>query len=144
MLNLGRIIMRSNYKVQIQCSEGIVIQWWQPRTCCQFIQDQTGSLNSSAILYILKRTKLRARQDKKEEKTQDGRFLSLPLFKHPVWTSALCNDAGKSVIRAFWCNIPDIFPPVSCWGYGSCDSVLLSSLRNVEKNNWIKIDWQDL
>lgn len=87
--------MPNHYTVQIQFSERIVIQRWQSGTFCHLIQDQTGSLNSSATLYILKLTKLRTRQDKdgKKHKTQDtsvSHFSSIQ-FEHQHYVMMLAN-----------------------------------------------------
>lgn len=144
MINIGGIIMPNHCTVQIQLSERTVIQWWRSRTCCQLIQDQTGSLNPSATLYILKLTKLSSRQDKDRWKNARWKMPQSPTSQAHSLNINIVWWFGKLVIRAFYLNIPGIFPPASCWGYGSCDSVLLSSLQNVEKNNWIKTDWQDL
>lgn len=60
--------MPNHCTVQIQLSERTVIQRWRSGTCCQLIQDQTGSLNPSATLYILKLTKLSSRHQRQMKK----------------------------------------------------------------------------
>lgn len=101
---------------------------------CDFLSAYTRS--NQITEFILKLTR---NEGLGKTKTEEKCKMPQPPMFSSILISALCDD-GKLAIRAFYLNIPDIFPPASCWGFGSCDSVLLSSLQNVEKNNWIKID----
>lgn len=142
MITTGRIITSNYCTIQIQLGRRTEIQQHLGLAVSLHRTNRTTKFNRSSLHIKANQTTDQVRQIKNA--SLQHWCLSLPVFRPAVWTSALRVHTKKSVIGSFCLHIPDIFPPASCWGYGSCDSVLLSSLRNVGKNNWIETDWQDL